>query len=328
MIQRVLLLLTLSLLPLSGALAHKLAPSLLDLKEQSNGIVEAHWRTTEKGVKSLEVLPPAVCRVDPGAPLRREGTAWISETRWYCDPKGLVGLDIAVNGLDGDASSVLLKVALLDGRNYSQWLKADDAKYRVPARQSWGEVLVQYLELGVEHIWFGPDHLLFVLGLLLLVVGWRRLLITITAFTLGHSVTLILVALGWMHYPAAAVEWLIAASILVLALELCREHRSASWLSLHTGWVAAGFGLLHGLGFAGALKEVGLPQLDLPLALLGFNIGIELGQIAFVAAVMMLLQGLERLHHTSLVLARWSAIYLMGSASVFWCLDRSVSLLG
>ena len=184
----------------------------------------------------------------------------------------------------------------------------------------------EYTWLGMEHIWGGIDHLLFVFGLLLLVGGGKRLVWTITAFTLGHSVTLSLVTLGYFDYPVALVEFAIALSIFVLALELARRE-GAGMFRRYPWWLAGGFGLLHGMGFAGALAEVGLPQTELPLALLFFNIGIELGQLAFIFALLGLWLLVRRF------VARWEPqllpvpVYVLGSLSAMWCIERGLEVL-
>jgi hypothetical protein len=178
----------------------------------------------------------------------------------------------------------------------------------------------------MEHIWGGFDHLLFVFGLLLLVGGGTRLLWTITAFTVGHSITLSLVTLGFFDYPVALVEFAIALSIFVLAVELTRtEKHDALWRN--PWWLAGGFGLLHGMGFAGALAETGLPQDNVPLALLFFNVGIELGQIAFIAVVLAIWYVIRK------PLNPWRdrllpiPIYVLGSLSAMWCIERGLAAL-
>ena len=183
-----------------------------------------------------------------------------------------------------------------------------------------------YTVLGMEHIWSGMDHLLFVFGLLLLVGGGSRLLWTITAFTVGHSITLSLVTLGYFDYPVALVEFAIALSIFVLAVELTRtEKHDVLWRN--PWWLAGGFGLLHGMGFAGALAETGLPQDNVPLALLFFNVGIEVGQIAFVLLVLAVWFVIRK------PLAPWQdrllpiPVYILGSLSVMWCIERGLEAL-
>jgi hydrogenase/urease accessory protein HupE len=184
-------------------------------------------------------------------------------------------------------------------------------------------VIWAYLGLGVEHILFGVDHLLFVLCLLLLVREIRKLLATVTAFTLAHSITLAAATLGFVRVPAAPVEATIALSIVFLARELSRGEHLRSAVTRSYPWlVAFSFGLLHGLGFAGALAEVGLPQREIPLALFAFNVGVELGQLAFIATVLFLVRGFRLL---PLRMPSWSSVaagYAIGSVAAFWVFAR------
>jgi hypothetical protein len=220
----------------------------------------------------------------------------------------------------------MVMVSLLDGRQYQQVLNAEQPDFVVPAESSAGEVMSDYTTLGIEHIWSGIDHLLFVFGLLLLVGGGKRLLWTITAFTLGHSITLSLVTLGYFDYPVALVEFAIALSIFVLAVELTRtEKHDKLWRN--PGWLAGGSGLLHGMGFAGALAETGLPQDNLPLALLFFNVGIEIGQIAFIFLALAIWLLIRK------PLAPWQdrllpvPVYVLGALSAMWCIERGLEAL-
>jgi len=188
-------------------------------------------------------------------------------------------------------------------------------------------VVRSYTELGVEHILTGFDHLLFVLALVLLVGRGKMLLWTVTAFTLGHSVTLALAVLEWILLPQAPIEIAIAFSIYVLAIEIVRKQQGKATLVNRAPWVVAGlFGLLHGLGFAGALAEVGLPSHEIPLALFSFNVGIEVGQLLFVALVLV---AWALLRATPI---RWPAriidvpAYAIGGLAVFWVFERTWAL--
>ena len=317
-----------ALLPSGQLLGHALAPSLLELREADDGRVEVLWKTSALALPGVRLEPvlPAGCR-HLGAPvLSYEETMAIR--RWTADCDGLEGRTIAVRGLESSKTEVLLRVELADGRRAGGILRAREPSIPIPARRSSARVASDYLTLGVEHILLGFDHLLFVLALLLLVRGRRRLIITITAFTIGHSITLSLVALGYGRLPSAPVEAASAASILVLAVELARpQGRREGAMRRHPWAVASAFGLLHGMGFAGALAEVGLPQHDIPLALFAFNAGIEVGQLAFVAVVL-LAASLRR---------RWSPrppawslqvpVYLIGTLSAFWTFERLSQLL-
>jgi hydrogenase/urease accessory protein HupE len=205
-------------------------------------------------------------------------------------------------------------------------LNAESPGFVVPEEPGQGQVMSKYSVLGMEHIWSGIDHLMFVFGLLLLVGGGSRLLWTITAFTAGHSITLSMVTLGLFDYPVALVEFTIALSIFVLALELAR-HDKGGLFKRYPWWLAGGFGLLHGMGFAGALADAGLPQDSVPLALLFFNVGIEIGQIAFIAVILGIWWLLKR------PLAPWQErllpvpVYVLGGLSAMWCIERGLEAL-
>jgi hypothetical protein len=198
----------------------------------------------------------------------------------------------------------------------------------VPERERARDVLQAYVRLGFEHILAGIDHLLFVLGLIVLVKGGRKLIGVITAFTLGHSVSLSLAALGLIHIPPTPVDVLIALSIFVLGVELARDPEKKPGLVRRYPWaMTTCFGFLHGLGFAGALVEVGLPQGEIPLALFSFNVGIEIGQLLFVFVVLLHRAALRLLHFHW---PRWSTeatAYAVGSLAAFWLVDRFVAIL-
>jgi hydrogenase/urease accessory protein HupE len=185
------------------------------------------------------------------------------------------------------------------------------------------EVLWTYLVLGFEHILLGIDHLLFVLALLLVVRSWKLLFGTITAFTIAHSITLGLASLGFVSVPGAPVEAIIALSIVFVAAEIVRSYRGNPGITERAPWlVACSFGLLHGFGFAGALSEIGLPQSAIPMALLSFNLGVELGQLAFVVTLVLVYQAVKRV---PLKLPQWSQLvvpYAIGSVAMFWVVER------
>ncbi len=319
-------LLILVLLPLEAS-AHRFAPSLLRLFEVGEDQYQVIWKTPAQRVSDVPLRPafPETCTGGPDGAGTLEGTGVISSWRMHCTG-GLVGETVTVSGLAANTASVLLSLETRDGFYYQSLLSADQPRFRIPAEPTTLEVMREYSWLGAEHIWGGIDHLLFVFGLLLL-VGWgARLVWTITAFTVGHSITLSLVTLGFFEYPVALVEFAIALSIFVLALELARSE-GAGLFRRYPWWLAGGFGLLHGMGFAGALAEVGLPQSELPLALLFFNIGIELGQLAFIAVVMGLWVLLRRLPLGRI--ARWEPfpVYALGSLSAMWCIERALEVI-
>lgn len=310
--------------------AHRLAPSLLQLVESGEpGHVAVTWKTPLQRPVGSDVRPalPEHCAPVGQPSAEAEGTGMVVRSRIDCGTAGLVGATLAVHGLDAGGANALVRVELRDGRRAQAVLHAGASAFTVPERESVRDVVWGYLRLGVEHILSGLDHLVFVLGLIWLVTGARALVGTVTAFTLGHSVTLSLAALGFVRFPSALVEIVIAATILVLALELARPD-AAERPGILRRWpwaVAFGFGLLHGLGFAGALAEIGLPQGEIPLALLSFNLGIEAGQLAFVGVVLGLRAGLRTLPP----LPRWlqqAPVHAIGGLAVYWCLDRVVSL--
>jgi hydrogenase/urease accessory protein HupE len=311
--------------------AHRFAPSLLKVVETSALHYNVVWKTPAQGTSNIPLRPvwPDSCEVLGASPTQMEGTGKVSSWQLDCrqlGESGLVGQVLAVTGLGANQASAMVILSLRDGRNYQQILNAENPEFIVPAEPGQGQVMTEYSVLGMEHIWSGIDHLMFVFGLLLL-VGWgSRLLWTITAFTLGHSITLALVTLGFFDYPVSLVEFTIALSIFVLALELARSDEGGLFRR-YPWWLAGGFGLLHGMGFAGALAEAGLPQDNVPLALLFFNVGIEIGQLTFIFIVMAIwwllrrplaLQG-ERLLPVP--------IYILGGLSVMWCIERGIEVI-
>jgi hydrogenase/urease accessory protein HupE len=314
-----------------GVHAHRFAPSLLNVQEVAPLTYNVVWKTPAQGVSNVPlhpVLPPS-CEATNASEPQLEDTGVVVSWQLQCaalGADGLVGEKLGVSGLGANQASAMVMVSLLDGRRYQQVLNAEQGDFVIPAQSTAGDVASDYTRLGAEHIWSGLDHLLFVFGLLLLVGGGSRLLWTITAFTVGHSITLSLVTLGFFNFPVALVEFAIALSIFILAVELTRvDRRDALWRN--PWWLAGGFGLLHGMGFAGALAETGLPQDNVPLALLFFNIGIELGQIAFILVVVAVGYLLRR------PLAPWRErllpvpVYVLGTLSALWCIERGLYAL-
>lgn len=309
--------------------AHKLAPSLLELREAPDGSMAVRWKTPLQRPRGVDIDPvlPAHCEAitDPVAETEATGI----NLRWQvrCAEPGLVGSELSVTGLAESSTNALVSVHLADGRNFRSVLHAGAPVFVVPERQAPMAVLRDYAWLGVEHILTGFDHLLFVLGLVLLVEGRRLLLYTVTAFTVGHSVTLSLAALGYVNFPSGLVEVVIAFTIVLLAAELARPLPAKPSLMRRFPWgVAFLFGLLHGLGFAGALAEIGLPQEEIPLALFSFNVGIEAGQLAFVALVLVVRMALRPLVAPAPAWLLRVPIYAMGGLAAYWCIERGAQL--
>jgi len=308
--------------------AHRFAPSLLEIRQLSETSFNATWKTPIQKVSAVPMEPvfPAHCEITSTSPWIQEGTGVLMQMDLSC-PEGLVGKTLSVSGLGDNQSSALLRLYLAVDVFHQAVFTSAEPRFVVPVEGTAGSVTRDYIELGAEHIWEGPDHLLFVMGLLFL-VGWnRRLIVTVTAFTVGHSITLAMVTLGVFEYPVALVEFMIALSIYVLAVELARQDGGGA-LWRQPWWLAAGFGLLHGIGFAGALAETGLPQSNVPLALLAFNIGIELGQLAFIALLVVLFAIGARLVGASRMAAlRPMPIFVLGGLSAMWCIERGVETL-
>ena len=306
--------------------AHRFAPSLLEVTQLSSTTFNATWKTPLQKVSATPIEPrfPASCEIISTSPWVQEGTGELKQIQLVC-PTGLVGETVSVWGLGQNQSSALLRITLVDDIFHQAVFTATEPDFVVPEEGSVGRVALDYTSLGAEHIWAGPDHLLFVMGLLLL-VGWnRRLIYTVTAFTLGHSVTLAMVTFGLFDYPVSLVEFMIALSIYVLAVELARGSAGALWRQ--PWWLAGGFGLLHGMGFAGALADTGLPQSNVPLALLFFNVGIELGQLVFIALLVLLAAIGRRLIGERTAAFRPLPVYLLGALSAMWCIERGLEVL-
>ena len=328
---RLLILVTVSLLALP-ALAHRLSPAYLGLTETSPGVYDVEWKVSIPGGLA-DVLEPAIpegCRVDGNVRTYLVSDARLQHGVIACDG-GIAGREVSIDGLRATDTDVLLRIAFADGSSFTHRLVPWAPAVTVPERAGAGAVISTYLVLGVEHILLGIDHLLFVLALLLIVRGIGRLVATITAFTVAHSITLGAATLGLANVPSAPVEATIALSILFLATELARSRAAPAGapedLTSRFPWlVAFSFGLLHGFGFAGALAEVGLPQHAVPLALLFFNVGVEIGQLVFVAVVLALAWLWRRADLP--VPGAWprAAAYAVGTISAFWAIERTAAV--
>jgi len=313
------------------ASAHPLAPSLFDVRERESGVLDVVWKMSllqPSGSDLRPELPPHCTSLSAPAAERDASSVTL---RWSedCGARGIVGERLRVVGLDRSRTDALIRVELRDGRRLQAVLSGGDDSFVVSERQRPARVVIDYAKLGVEHILSGLDHLLFVLGLVLLVQSRRTLLYTVTAFTLGHSVTLSLAVLGFVDFPPRLVELAIALSILVLAAELSRPSGDDPHLLRRRPWALAFvFGLLHGLGFAGALAAVGLPPEEIPLSLFSFNVGIELGQLAFIAAVMLVRAALRPRVAVGPAWLQAAPAYAIGSLSAFWCIERAAAIFG
>jgi hypothetical protein len=353
------LLALLALAPSRAARAHALAPSLLALEEKAPGEVEALWRTPLQGplLRSLRPVFPAGCSVVGVPEHALDATRQSERVRLRCTAASLVGTRLRVEGLEAAGTNVLLRIGLADGRRLQALLSARAPAYDVPARQSKRDVAASFLALGFEHLATGVDHLLFVAGLVCLLRGSGRLLAArgsgrllaardsgrllaargsgrllgaVSAFTAGHSVTLALATLGVVRLPSAIVEVGIAASLVLLAHEIVRERAGhpPGALARRPWAMAFGFGLLHGLGFAGALTAAGLPGDEVPLALASFNAGIEAAQLVLVAILLAGARAMRPLPAVWRALAPRIAAEAIGLLGVFFCLERVAVVLG
>ena len=312
------------------ARAHALQPGYLELTVLSGDSFRIFWRRpdVQGTAMNIEAVMPANCQARTGPPSRFDGSAWVSLWITNC-PGGLAGGTIEISGLDAQQTDVLLRYETVSGAMRSHRLTPDSAFFTVPTNPAAFDVVTTYLPLGVQHILEGLDHLLFVFALLLLIRGKWRLVGAITAFTVAHSITMGVATLGWFDLPGPPVEAVIALSILFVAAELARQRTENERFSERYPWsVSFSFGLLHGFGFAGALSEIGLPQTEIPVALLSFNLGVEIGQLLFVGVILLigvilrtLLPALKQ--HigpgspTTIVGA-----YAIGSIAAFWFVER------
>jgi hydrogenase/urease accessory protein HupE len=269
----------------SAGVAHEVRPAYLRIQQTADQAYDILWRVPARGEMRLALY----VRLPENCTTRGEARSWQQNAafmeRWIADcDGGLVGKKILIEGLSATITDVLSRYERLDGTTQITRLTPADDSFVVTDKESWQEVASTYSLLGVEHILLGIDHLLFVLALLMIVEGWRKLVATVTAFTLAHSITLAAATLGWVDVPPAPVEAVIALSILFVAAEIVHWRQGKPGITRHKPWlVAFTFGLLHGFGFAGALVEIGLPEHAIPLALLFFNVGVEAGQLMGMA---------------------------------------------
>jgi hydrogenase/urease accessory protein HupE len=310
-----------------GGAAHAdvFRPAYLELRQTGAEDYEVLWKVPAQG----ETLRLAIdVRFPPGTQQLTEprgtfaGAAYVE--RWKVHrPGGLAGQSISIVGLPASVTDVIARIERNDGSAQIARLVPAQPSFVVEAAAGSFEVARNYLMLGVQHILKGVDHLLFVLALLLVVRGVRRVIITITAFTVAHSITLAAATLGLVHVPGPPVEASIALSIVFVAAEIVHGLQDRPGLTARAPWVVAfAFGLLHGLGFASALAAAGLPQHAIPLALLFFNIGVELGQLLFVSAVALLAWSLRELRVTWPRWAEKIPAYVIGSIAMFWAIER------
>ena len=312
-----------------GARADIFRPAYLELREVAASEpgeqrYDVMWKVPAQGELRLAVQVefPADTRQVTVPQGLFGGGAYVE--RWQIARKGgLVGQSIDIGGIAGGVTDVIVRIERLDGTSQMEHLLPQKPRFTVLGPTSTLQVAGSYLVLGVEHILGGIDHLLFVLALLLIVRGGRRIVATVTAFTLAHSITLVAATLGWVQLPGPPVEAMIALSIVFVAAEIVHGLRGRPGLTARAPWVVAfTFGLLHGFGFAGALAEVGLPQKAIAVALLMFNVGVEIGQLLFVAVAMLMLVLLARLPVQRRGWMPYALPYAIGTVAMFWVFER------
>jgi hydrogenase/urease accessory protein HupE len=308
---------------LATAIAHEVRPAYLELRETTPGEYSVLWKTPMVGDARLALDPEFSGDVHRVSPVVTQRPAGAAVQTWTLRADALRGQTVRISGLEGTMTDALVRIDFADGTSWTQRLTPRAPAATVPLRESALAVATTYSRLGVEHILLGVDHLLFVLALLIIAHSRWQLVKTVTAFTVAHSITLALATLGFVHAPQRPVEALIALSIAFVATEILRAREGQESLTARAPWIVAfAFGLLHGFGFAGALTEIGLPQGQIPLALLFFNLGVEFGQLLFVAAVLLVAWTLRRVPAR---VPRWSSFvppYLIGSVAMFWVIQR------
>ena len=319
------------------AISDELRPGYLEMRQTSSGaynlLFKIPARAEDLRLAIYVKLPEGTQDIAPPRASFSDG-AYV-ERRSVRRDGGLSGEAVSLEGLSATSTDVLVRIESLAGAIQTERLSPTKTSFIVQAVPGAGEVAGTYLRLGIEHILFGFDHLLFVLALVILVKTWSRVAITVTAFTIAHSITLAAATLGFVNVPGPPVEATIALSIMLVSLEILNARRGKPSLTTRLPWlVAFAFGLLHGFGFAGALAEVGLPQHAIPVALLFFNVGVEIGQIIFVAAVLSMIWALsqaasKQLHpvHVQRTLDRLdiTIAYGIGAVSAYWLLERTTA---
>jgi hydrogenase/urease accessory protein HupE len=315
------------------ASAHEVRPAYLELRQTAAETYDVLWKVPARGDDLrfglyVELPPGSSNLTEPRGEFI--GASFIE--RWSIRRAGgLDGATIHIAGLASTRTDVLVRLERLDGRTQIQRLVPAAPAFVVAVRPSAAAVALTYFNLGVEHILRGIDHLLFVLALLILVRGTRRLIVTITAFTVAHSITLAGASLGLISVAGAPVEACIALSIVFVAAEIVRARNGQPGLTARRPWIVAlAFGLLHGFGFAGALHEIGLPRTDIPLALLFFNVGVEVGQLVFIAAVLATMSAARTFAgRVSFTPPDWAwrvPPYAIGAGASFWLVERLFAL--
>ena len=320
------------LLASAGARAHDSRPNFVEIIETEPNVFSVQWKipatVPDRALPTISM--PESCTTDARLAMQQSSGAYQGRLVYNC-PDGLSGREVRIEfPIINPSLSSLFQVRLLNGEQYVKILKPEESSWTVPDAENKLAVAGQYTLLGIEHIWIGIDHLLFVTCLLLIARTVRKVLITITGFTVAHSITLFLSALDVIRIPTPPVEAAIALSVVFLAWEIVKNDETQLTFRYPVA-VSTSFGLLHGFGFAAVLRDIGLPQTQLPTALLFFNVGVEIGQILFllalVAAFLVTRPLLKRLLSAQDHEVHWSwittpASYVIGGLASYWLIDR------
>lgn len=309
--------------------AHELQPGYLELRLIDKDLYSVTWKVPATRGRPMAMTPTLPENCNPPSPgqLAWDGSAYVARWNAHC-PGGLEGGLIQIKGLDKTSTDVLVRFDFADGANEAHRLTPDNPSFTVPTQPNPFEVTRTYTILGIQHILEGVDHLLFVACLMLVAGISRKLVITITGFTIAHSVTLALATLDIVRIPVPPIEAAIALSIVFLATEIARRKPNSLTYKYPVA-VSASFGLLHGFGFAAVLNQIGLPKSDVSLALLFFNIGVELGQLLFIASLIvvykLLIYTIKALSNNFVIaFAKFEtpAAYVIGILACYWTLQR------
>jgi hydrogenase/urease accessory protein HupE len=318
-----------ALLLLGGAnllCAHEIRPAYLQITENADHRFDVLWKQPSVGAQLLRLVPQVSNGLLDAKPTEESVANSFVVRRWQnleVARGSFDGATIRIDGLEYTITDALINISFANGQDIQTILRPQSPSLVVHLTGTGKVPVPAYLLLGIEHILTGFDHLSFVLGLLLLVRSRLTLIKTITAFTVAHSLTLAAAALGFVHVNPSVIEALVAFSIVFVALELARAHRGQYGLTAQIPWlIAFTFGLLHGFAFAGSLAQIGLPEHNIPLSLLLFNVGVELGQLLFVGAVLLLIALLNRLPRRLPNWTTWIPPYAIGGLASFWVIQR------
>jgi len=311
--------------------AHEIRPALLNIVEQKPGWFDVTWKVPVLAGYELNIQPVLPAGLTPYGPPSSHDIpgATVQYATYQAKGDALAGETITIDGLSATQIDVMVRINFVDGSTQSAILRPANPSFTVPSPGTKGEIAWIYLRLGVEHILQGIDHLLFVLGLLLIVGSRYTLLKTITAFTIAHSITLGIATLGYASAPVQPLNAAIALSILFLGPEIVRVWRGETSFTIRHPWVVAfAFGLLHGFGFASGLNTIGLSKVEIPMALLLFNVGVEIGQLFFVLIIVLLERSFRILE---IRWPRWTEAmpaYTIGGLGAFWTIQRVAIMVG